>query len=76
MISKAYGKNKWVVPAPALPIKILAMLLDSFPWFPISKDQLNMLMEGNICNSDKTYKDFNFKPKPFIKENLSYLIKK
>lgn len=76
IISSAYGKNKWVIPAPVLPIKLLALLLDRFSWFPISKDQLTMLMEGNICNAEKSYKDFNYHPKLFSKENLSYLNKK
>ena len=75
IISNAYGKNKWMIPAPVLPIKLLAMLFDGFSWFPISKDQLNMLMEGNICNSEKSYSDFNYKPKQFSKQNLSYLNK-
>ena len=74
-ISSSYGKNKWMIPAPVLPIKLAAMLFDGFHWFPISKDQLNMLMEGNICNSEQSYRDFNYKPKEFSKQNLLYLNK-
>ena len=36
IISNAYGKNKWTMPAPVIPIKILAYLFDSFKWFPIT----------------------------------------
>ena len=73
IISKSYGKNKWAIPAPVLPIKLVALLFDQFPWFPISRDQLTMLLEGNTCNSDKAYKDFQFQPIDFSSENLSYL---
>ena len=76
IISNAYNKKKWVIPAPVLIIKILALLMDRFSWFPISKDQLTMLMEGNTCISTKSYNDFNFVPKSFSKDNLSYLNKK
>ena len=73
IISKSYGKNKWAIPAPVLPIKLIALLLDQFPWFPISRDQLIMLLEGNTCNSEKAYKDFQLQPKDFSSDNLSYL---
>ncbi len=75
IISQAYDKNKWSVPAPVLPIKLIALILDQFTWFPISRDQLTMLMEGNTCNSKKAYEDFNLEPKTFSKENLTYLEK-
>tara|TARA_B100001115_G_C15830262_1_gene414185 strand:+ start:270 stop:1196 length:927 start_codon:yes stop_codon:yes gene_type:complete len=73
IISKSYGKNKWAVPAPVLPIKLIALILDQFPWFPISRDQLTMLLEGNTCDSEKAYKDFQLQPKDFSSDNLSYL---
>ncbi len=75
IISSAYGKNQLAIPAPVLPIKLLAMFLDGFAWFPISKDQLTMLLEGNTCKSNDAFKTFNFKPISFSKENLKYLIK-
>ena len=65
-----------MVPAPSIIIYLLGFFLDSFSWFPISRDQLKMLMEGNTCNSQKTYTIFKFKPKKFSKENLLYLNKK
>ena len=48
-------------------------LLDRFPWFPISRDQLTMLMEGNICDGSKAFRDFNINPIPFSLESLNYL---
>ena len=51
IISKACGKNKWTIPAPVFPIKAIAGILERFSWFPITKDQLTMLIEGNVCDS-------------------------
>ena len=73
MISIAVGKKKWKIPAPALGIKMAGTLLDRFPWFPISRDQLTMLMEGNICDGSKAFRDFNINPIPFSLESLNYL---
>ena len=73
IISNAYGKNKWTIPAPVIPIKILAYLFDSFKWFPITTGQLTMLLEGNTCNSEKTFEEFDIQPIKFDKESLSYL---
>lgn len=73
-ISKASGKNKLFIPAPVMPIKILASLLDRFSWFPISCDQLTMLLEGNVCNSKKVFELFNIEePIQFNIDSLNYL---
>lgn len=73
IISRAYGKNKWAVPAPVFPIKMMASILERFSWFPITKDQLTMLVEGNVCDSSDVFKLFNIEPIPFNSESLSYL---
>ena len=74
-ISNAYEKNKWTIPVPVFPIKILAYLLGKFKWFPITNGQLTMLLEGNICNSEKTFEKFNIRPINFDKNSLKYLNK-
>jgi NADH dehydrogenase len=73
LISAASGKKKWKIPAPVLPIKLTASLLGQFPSFPITKDQLTMLLEGNTCDSTDAFKDFDFVPTNFSIENLEYL---
>ena len=73
IISGAYGKKKWTVPAPALFIKSLATILGRFAWFPITEDQITMLMEGNVCNSEEIFRILKIKPIPFNSESLSYL---
>ena len=73
IISRAYGKKKWTIPAPVFAIKTLGALLGGFPWFPVTKDQITMLIEGNVCQSDDVYEMFNLIPTPFNSESLSYL---
>ena len=73
IIASAYGKNKWIVPAPVFAVKFLASIFGRFAWFPITKDQLTMLVEGNICSSKDVFDMFSISPIPFNSESLSYL---
>ena len=75
LISKSLRKHKFMVPAPVLPVWILALLLDRFSLFPITRDQLTMLLEGNTCDSRELFKDFDIIPIPFTTKSLSYLRK-
>jgi len=72
-ISSSYGKNKLIVPIPALKIQVLAFFLDRFKWFPISRDQIVMLLEGNTCDSSHIFKRYNIFPIKFNSEHLNYL---
>jgi len=75
LIADASGKeDKIFIPAPVLPVKLLAMILEVFSWFPISQEQLVMLLEGNVCDGEKAYKFFGIEnPKEFTLESLKYL---
>jgi len=73
IIAKARGKKKCKLPTPVFPIKMIATFFDKFPWFPITRDQLTMLLEGNTCDSEKLYDKFNIEPIKFSIQNLSYL---
>ena len=73
-ISRASKKNKWIIPAPALPIKLLAKVLQKFSWFPITADQITMLLQSNICSSKELFSEFNIEEIPFNENSLSYLI--
>tara|TARA_B100001175_G_scaffold33351_1_gene24301 strand:- start:1206 stop:2165 length:960 start_codon:yes stop_codon:yes gene_type:complete len=67
-------EDKIFIPAPVLPVKIVASLFDRFSWFPISKDQLTMLLEGNVCDGSEAYSLFNIKePIEFNLDSLTYL---
>ena len=73
IISGSYGKRKWTIPAPAFFIKSLAAIFGRFRWFPITEDQITMLMEGNVCDSEEIFSKLEINPIPFISESLSYL---
>ena len=72
-ISSAIGKKKLMVPAPVFAVKTVASALDRFSWFPVTKDQITMLVEGNTCNSTEYYSENNYTPLPFNFDTLSYL---
>ena len=73
IISAASGKKKWKIPAPVTPIKLAASIFERFPFFPITKEQLTMLLEGNTCDSTRSFKDFEVDLISFSVENLEYL---
>ena len=71
-IAIASGRKKYMIPAPLSIIKFIASLLENYPFFPVTRDQLVMLVEGNTVS--KTYfKNFNIIPTNFSVENLEYL---
>ncbi len=72
-IAAAVGKRKMMLPAPALGVKTAAALFDGFPWFPITRDQITMLLEGNVCVDASAYDLLGIKPKPFCVASLDYL---
>ncbi len=73
IIAIASCKKKWKIPAPVTPVKLIASIFDRFSWFPISRDQLTMLLEGNTCDSKKLFVEFEIEPLDFSGTNLSYL---
>lgn len=73
IITSAYNEKKMTIPAPALFIATIALFLDRFEWFPISRDQINMLLEGNTCTSNRLFKRYNIEPIKFESKNLDYL---
>lgn len=72
-IAAAAGKRKMMLPAPALVVKAIAGVLDHWPWFPISRDQLTMLLEGNVCDSTAVFTQLGITPEPFDATALGYL---
>jgi len=72
-IADAVGITKRGFPAPVLLLKGLAAALDQFAFFPITRDQLTMLMEGNTCDGHNAFQTFDLEPMPFDTARLSYL---
>ena len=73
IIASAAGTTKHTLPAPVLLLKGLAAVLDQYAFFPITRDQLTMLMEGNTCHGQDAFHTFGLKPTPFDATRLSYL---
>tara|TARA_B100001029_G_C15059005_1_gene456790 strand:- start:1454 stop:2380 length:927 start_codon:yes stop_codon:yes gene_type:complete len=74
IISKSCQKNKFMIPAPVIFIKLISSLFERFESFPITKDQITMLLEGNIVNENH-FNEFNITPIEFNKDTLKYLKK-
>tara|TARA_B100000941_G_scaffold277174_1_gene240450 strand:+ start:1698 stop:2609 length:912 start_codon:yes stop_codon:yes gene_type:complete len=73
IISSVCKKRKYSVPVPFIAIKLLSSIFDRFSWFPVTKDQLIMLSDGNSCISKKYFSEFDINEIPFSAEELKYL---
>ena len=71
-IASATGKRKLMLPVPACGISLAASLLDRFESFPVTQDQITMLMEGNTCPADDLV-ELGITPTAFNAETLAYL---
>ena len=71
-VAIANGQLTWKIPVPVFGVRMVAALLDRFEWFPVTRDQITMLIEGNSV--DRHYfNDFRIKAIPFKADNLTYL---
>jgi NADH dehydrogenase len=71
-IAKAVGRRKLMLPVPALGVTTAATLFDRFEAFPITRDQITMLLAGNSCSSAALGR-LGIEPIPFTAETLAYL---
>ena len=71
-LAASRGRKKLMLPAPALGVMAVAALLDRFEAFPITRDQVRMLLEGNACPANDLVK-LGIEPKHFSSEALHYL---
>jgi uncharacterized protein YbjT (DUF2867 family) len=72
-VAKAVGTDKWVLPVPVGLMKIGATLFDWLPFFPVTRDQLTMLAEGNTADPSIIESLIGRPPKAFTPDTLSYL---
>ena len=72
LISESARIKKWKIPVPVSIISLAAILFDRFNWFPITKEQLLMLVEGNVVNKH-FFDNFDINAIDFNLGNLSYL---
>lgn len=71
-LAEVCGRRKLMLPAPAIGISAAATLLDRFDFFPVTRDQLRMLLQGNSCR-DADLRALGIQPRAFDAENLAYL---
>ena len=71
-LATARGRSKFMLPAPALGVSAAAALLEGFADFPITRDQIRMLLEGNSCTADDLER-LGIEPRSFSVEELQYL---
>ena len=72
-ISAAAGKNKVILPMPIALMRVGATLLDWLPFFPVTRDQLTMLEEGNVADPEALADLIGREPQAFTAESLAYL---
>lgn len=72
IIAAVVQRKKMMIPVPALLIDLFAKLFDHKSWFPITRDQLHMLFENNVC-SPEGLELLDIRPRPFSVDELRYL---
>jgi NADH dehydrogenase len=73
-IAEAGGNRLLAVPVPTYPLQAVAFFMDRFPQFPITRDQLRMLLEGNTCDPQAGFIPLGIDdPIPFDITRLAYL---
>jgi len=73
-IAAAVGKKKIILPMPIGFMKIGATLFDWLPFFPVTRDQLTMLAQGNVAEPGELRVLIGREPAGFAAANLDYLI--
>ena len=72
-IAAAAGKKKIALPMPIWVMRVGATLFDWLPFYPVTRDQLTMLEEGNTGTADALQSLIGRQAKPFTAESLRYL---
>lgn len=72
-IAAATGRRKWFVPMPIGLMRVGATLFDWLPFFPVTRDQLTMLEEGNVADPAELTGLIGREALPFDADNLGYL---
>lgn len=73
-LAKVLKKKALKLHLPVWPIRLSAGLLQGFSWFPVTTDQISMLLAGNTCDPSAYYQDFGLKSLSLKAGLASYLI--
>jgi NADH dehydrogenase len=72
-IAAAVGRRKILLPMPVWLMRIGATLFDWLPFYPVTRDQLTMLVEGNTAPADALRNLIGREPLAMTPEALAYL---
>ena len=72
-LAEVAGKRKLKLPAPAGMVKAVASVFERFDWFPVTSDQIRMLMEGNAADGSEAFGTLGITPTRFSPAALGYL---
>lgn len=72
-VAAATGRRKILLPVPVAAMRLAASLFDWLPFFPVTRDQLTMLAEGNTASAGELERLIGRKAKAFSPDSLSYL---
>lgn len=73
-VAQAADKSKWIVPFPVSAMKLIAAIFDWLPFFPVTRDQLTMLAQGNCVADGDLERLLGYRPRRFDADSLSYLV--
>lgn len=63
IISEIVNQKKIKLYVPVWKMKLLAKMFDKYEWFPVTHDQITMLLEENICRGETDFfEELNIKP--------------
>lgn len=62
MVANAINKKIIEIPVPVWFVRVCAVLFGWMPQFPITNDQITMLLEDNVCDSSEATQDLKIKP--------------
>lgn len=72
-IARAVDRDKWILPFPISAMSAAALFMDWLPFFPVTRDELTMLAEGNTAHCGELETLLGRKAAPFAPDNLAYL---
>jgi len=72
-VAAAAGKSKIVLTMPLWVMRVGATLFDWLPFYPVTRDQLTMLEEGNTGTADAVERLIGREALPFTPDSLRYL---
>ncbi len=68
LMADTWGVRALFLPVPVSLLRALAVILDRFSWFPVTREQLTMLAEGSCCRDFRVFSVLGREPIPISEE--------